>query len=72
MYNLLLVFLLVTLSIIENYRRLELEKKKSRVQKNVYKGAIIRFQSVTMPLIQELPGESEINVDGDVTPDGYG
>jgi vacuolar protein sorting-associated protein 72 len=58
------------LSSTEDYRRLELEKKKSRVQKVAYKGPLIRFQSVTMPLIEELPGESEINVDGDITPDG--
>ena len=66
-----MIFCSIIVYITENYRRLEMEKKKSRVQKNVYKGAIIRFQSVTMPLIQELPGESEINVDDDVTPDGY-
>ena len=55
----------------EDYRRLELEKKKSRVQKVTYKGPLIKYQSVTMPLIEDIPGESEINVDGDVTPDGY-
>lgn len=49
----------------ENYRRLELEKKKNRIQKQVHRGSIIRYHSLTMPLIEELPPEPEINVDSD-------
>ena len=44
---------------------MELEKKKARVTKTVYKGPIVRYQSVTMPLIEELPDNKEINVVGD-------
>ena len=44
---------------------MELEKKRSKVIKRAYKGPIIRYQSLTMPLIEELPGDDEINVDGD-------
>ena len=47
------------------YQQLELEKKKTKVQKQVYHGPIIRYHSVTMPLIEELPSDMEINVDGD-------
>ena len=43
---------------------MELEKKKSRVQKTVYKGPIIRYHSVTMPLIEDLP-DTDVNVDED-------
>ncbi|KAJ8305646.1 hypothetical protein KUTeg_016191 [Tegillarca granosa] len=55
------------LASLENYRRLELEKKKNRIQKQVHRGSIIRYHSLTMPLIEELPPEPEINVDGDRT-----
>ncbi|XP_029637930.1 vacuolar protein sorting-associated protein 72 homolog isoform X2 [Octopus sinensis] len=53
---------------LETYQRLESEKKKCRVQKTTYKGALVRYQSVTMPLIEELPqslhnNEPEINVE---------
>ncbi|GAB1608321.1 vacuolar protein sorting-associated protein 72 homolog [Argonauta hians] len=56
---------------LETYQRLESEKKKCRVQKTTYKGALVRYQSVTMPLIEQLPQsllvvEPEINVE-DVT-----
>ena len=51
--------------LVETYRQMELEKKKNKVAKQVHKGPVIRYQSVTMPLIQELPAEDEINVDGD-------
>lgn len=53
---------------LETYQRLESEKKKSRVQKTSYKGPVIRYQSVTMPLIEQLPtsqSEPEINVEED-------
>ncbi|KAK3089450.1 hypothetical protein FSP39_003709 [Pinctada imbricata] len=48
---------------LENYQRMELEKKKSRIQKQMHRGPIIRYHSLTMPLIEELPPEPEINVD---------
>jgi len=54
----------INLKSLENYQRLELERKKNRVQKSAYRGPIIRYHSVTMPLIQELPGD-EIHVDSD-------
>ena len=44
---------------------MELERKKSRVTKQVYRGPLIRYQSVTMPLIEDYPPETEINVDED-------
>ncbi|KAL5016487.1 hypothetical protein ScPMuIL_006076 [Solemya velum] len=55
----------LNLKSLANYEKLELEKKKSRIQKQVYKGPLLRYHSLTMPLIEELPGELEINVDGD-------
>ncbi|XP_074661626.1 vacuolar protein sorting-associated protein 72 homolog isoform X2 [Tubulanus polymorphus] len=49
---------------LEEYTRLELEKKRSRVTKQVYRGPVIRYNSTTMPLIEQLPSnEPEINVD---------
>ena len=39
----------------ETYQRMELEKKRNKVSKQAYKGPVIRFHSVTMPLIEELP-----------------
>ena len=50
----------------ENYQKLELEKKKARSQKVVYKGPIIRYQSVTMPLIEELPDDINVDEEGSV------
>jgi len=55
----------INLKSLENYQRLELEKKKAKSTKQNYKGPVIRYQSVTMPLIEELPIEAEINVDED-------
>uniref|UniRef100_T1JJ51 Vacuolar protein sorting-associated protein 72 homolog n=1 Tax=Strigamia maritima TaxID=126957 RepID=T1JJ51_STRMM len=49
---------------LESYQRLELEKKKVRTIKQTFKGPIIKFHSVSMPLIEELPPEMLI-VDGD-------
>ena len=49
---------------IENYQRLELEKKSRRIQKAVYRGPVIRYHSLTMPLIEEIP-DNEINIDQD-------
>lgn len=54
---------------LESYQRLELERKKSRIIKQSYKGPIIRYHSVSMPLIEELPAEAEkINVVDDRDP----
>lgn len=44
---------------------MELERKKSRISKQIHKGPIIRYHSLTMPLIEELPPEPEISVDED-------
>ena len=56
----------------EIYQRLESEKKKARVKKNIFKGATIRYQSVMMPLIEQLPTETEINVVGETSEDRNG
>lgn len=53
---------------LEDYKRLELEKKKNRIQKQINKGPMIKYQSFTMPLIDELPMETEINVDDIMEP----
>lgn len=53
---------------LEDYKRLELEKKKNRIQKQINKGPMIKYQSFTMPLIEELPMETEINVDDIMEP----
>ena len=47
------------------YQRMELEKKKARVKKCSQTGPVIRYHSVTMPLIEQLPVETEINVVGE-------
>lgn len=39
---------------LESYQRLELEKKKTKIIKPTYKGPMIRYHSVSMPLIEEL------------------
>ncbi len=49
----------------ENYQRLELEKKRVRVTKQVYRGPVIRYQSLAMPVVEESNTEPEINVDED-------
>ena len=58
----MLISLLLISILKETYHRMELEKKKARVQKQVYRGPVIRYQSVTMPLIEDL-SEAEINVE---------
>ena len=54
----------------EMYQRMELEKKKARSVKSAYRGPMVRYHSVTMPLIEELPAEAEINVVTDANGDG--
>ncbi|XP_064645478.1 vacuolar protein sorting-associated protein 72 homolog [Lineus longissimus] len=49
---------------LEDYRKMELERKKSRVSQKKYVGPIVRYHSCTMPLIDELPSP-EINVDSE-------
>lgn len=39
---------------LEKYKRMELEKKKVRPTKSVFSGPIIRYHSMTMPLVEEM------------------
>nr|KAG5689648.1 hypothetical protein BaRGS_029887 [Batillaria attramentaria] len=56
--------LAVIIKLTETYQKLELEKKRARVQKQVYRGPVVRYHSVTMPLITEDAClDAEINVD---------
>jgi len=48
-----------------NYQKLELEKKRQRSTKPVCQGPTIRYHSLTMPLIEELPMEPEVDVDSE-------
>ena len=50
----------INLKSLERYRKLELEKsKKSKVVKEAPKGPFVRYQSVTMPLIEEIDSEEQ-------------
>ncbi len=51
----------------ETYQRMELEKKRNKVSRRADRGPVVRYHSVTMPLIEALPpeGHDEINVVGD-------
>ncbi|XP_064457874.1 vacuolar protein sorting-associated protein 72 homolog [Ornithodoros turicata] len=40
---------------LESYQRLELEKKKAKIVKTPYRGPMIRYHSISMPLIEEAP-----------------
>lgn len=40
---------------LESYQRLELEKKKAKIVKPTYRGPMIRYHSISMPLIEEAP-----------------
>lgn len=40
--------------LLEKYRKMELEKKKSRIVKKAFNGPTIRYVSTTMPLITEV------------------
>lgn len=52
----------INLKSLERYRKLELEKsKKNKVVKEVAKGPYVRYQSVAMPLVQEITDESNAN-----------
>uniref|UniRef100_A0A1E1XDH8 Vacuolar protein sorting-associated protein 72 homolog n=1 Tax=Amblyomma aureolatum TaxID=187763 RepID=A0A1E1XDH8_9ACAR len=43
---------------LESYQRLELEKKKAKIVKNVHRGPMIRYHSISMPLIEEVDAEA--------------
>ncbi|XP_046381677.1 vacuolar protein sorting-associated protein 72 homolog [Haliotis rufescens] len=55
----------LNLKSLETYERLESEKKKVRVTKQAYRGPIIRYQSLAMPVVEEVVTEPDINVDED-------
>ena len=53
--------------VVETFQKLELEKKKSRVHRQTYSGPVIRYHSVTVPVVDELStADPEINVDSDI------
>lgn len=45
---------------LEKYQKLELEKKKTRIVKKVFTGPVIRYQSLTMPIIKDITDEKVI------------
>ncbi|KAK6617625.1 hypothetical protein RUM44_005213 [Polyplax serrata] len=45
---------------LEKYQKMELEKKKTRIVKKVFTGPVIRYQSLTMPLIKEVTEEKVV------------
>uniref|UniRef100_A0A336LQD5 Vacuolar protein sorting-associated protein 72 homolog n=1 Tax=Culicoides sonorensis TaxID=179676 RepID=A0A336LQD5_CULSO len=49
---------------LEKYKRMELEKKKVRPTKSVFTGPIIRYHSLTMPLVEELIEKRDPSIDG--------
>lgn len=51
------------LASLEAYARLEAEKKKVKEKVNIIQGPFVRFHSVTMPLVTELPDTSSIQRD---------
>ncbi|XP_014676947.1 PREDICTED: vacuolar protein sorting-associated protein 72 homolog [Priapulus caudatus] len=62
---------LENLKSLDMYLKMELEKKKARQLKQVYKGPVIRYHSVTMPQIEDISSElkeilqeERIDVDG--------
>lgn len=48
---------------LEKFRKMELEKKKTRPTKRVFTGPIIKYQSLTMPLVEELQAGSSAVTD---------
>jgi vacuolar protein sorting-associated protein 72 len=47
---------------LEKYRKMELEKKKARPTKNSqFTGPIIRYHSVSMPIVEEIDDRMETN-----------
>lgn len=49
--------------IAEKFRKMELEKKKTRPTKRVFTGPTIRYQSLTMPLVEEVTPSNSISTD---------
>ncbi|XP_050035524.1 vacuolar protein sorting-associated protein 72 homolog [Dermacentor andersoni] len=45
---------------LESYQRLELEKKKAKIVKNTNRGPMIRYHSISMPLIEEVDVEGPV------------
>lgn len=45
---------------IEKFKQMEIEKKKTRPTKRNYVGPIIRYHSLSMPLIEEVPTSTSI------------
>lgn len=43
----------INIASLDAYQKLELEKKKKSLVKNVFKGPMIRYQSVAMPLVRD-------------------
>lgn len=39
---------------LEKFRRMELEKKKTRPTKRIFTGPILRYQSITMPIVEDV------------------
>lgn len=39
----------------EKFKQMEIEKKKTRPSKRVFEGSVIRYHSMSMPLIEESP-----------------
>jgi vacuolar protein sorting-associated protein 72 len=60
----------INLRSLETYQKLELEKKKARIHRQTYLGPVIRYRSVTVPVVEEPALETEINVDTDTTDGG--
>ncbi|XP_068778137.1 vacuolar protein sorting-associated protein 72 homolog [Struthio camelus] len=54
----------INLRSLENYERLEADKKKQVQKKRKCVGPVIRYCSVTMPLITELGKEENVDVEG--------
>lgn len=44
---------------LDAYQKLEIEKKKLKLNKNVFNGPIIRYHSVTMPILDEEEEDDE-------------
>ncbi|NXD17956.1 VPS72 protein, partial [Nothocercus nigrocapillus] len=54
----------INLRSLENYERLEADKKKQVQKKRKCVGPVIRYCSVTMPLVTELGKEENVDVEG--------
>lgn len=48
---------------LEKFRRMELEKKKTRPTKRVFTGPIIKYQSLTMPQVEEMQASLSASTD---------